>query len=124
MNRYKDYYTEEQTKKAFELGAPIGVLYTKDDYQQKIPTYSNKGEFVNYNYFVPTTEEMIGWLEAQGILVLPEPSQDKFYGTYSLKREDGYWFNRIFLKGLYPSRKEATLVAIDAALDYLKENKK
>lgn len=120
MNKYKIPCTEEQTKKALELGYPVEVLYDKVDYQQKVPTISIKGEYLTWDYFIPTAEEIIGWLEEQGVLVLVEPSQDKFYGAYSLKREDGCWLNRVFLDGLYASRREAILATIDAVLDYLK----
>lgn len=118
MELYTIYCTEEQTKKALKLGAPI------ETYKPIIINSKAGGSFTTPTIETVTAEQMIGWLEEQGILVLIDPSQDKFFGTYCLKREDGYWLNRIFLEGLYSSRKEATLSAIDAALEYLSGNKK
>lgn len=117
ISDYTIYCTEEQTKRAMNLGANMKFLNCDETKEYK--------HFYRHHiaFAFPTAEQIVGWLEKQGILVLTEPSQDKFYGTYSLKREDGYWFNRIFLEGLYPSRKEATLAAIDAALKYLENVK-
>lgn len=118
MELYTIYCTEEQTKKALKLGAPI------ETYKPLIINSKAGGSFTTPTIETVTAEQMIGWLEEQGILVLIDPSQDKFYGTYCLKREDGSWFNRIFLEGLYPSRKEAVIATIDAVLEHLKEKKK
>lgn len=100
MNRYTIYCTREQTKKAFELGAPI-------DHWGHIS-----------NLIAPTAEQMIGWLDEKGI-------------TIEMAKCEIYWFARAysdentnFNKGRFNSRKEAMFAAIDAALDYLMENKK
>lgn len=118
MSDYSLYCTEAQTRKAFALGAPIEVLYTKDDYQQKIPTIRIKDKFVNYDYFVPTAEQMLGWLEEQEIHIIVVRSDDGFDVTYY------YVLNERYGDYNYTSRKEATLAAIDAALKYLTNNKK
>lgn len=105
MNKYTIRCTEEQTRKALELGAPLQtMIYRFKDYSKDLFVEEGK------DYFIPTTDQMIGWLEEQGILVLVEPSQNKFYGAYSLKREDGCWLNRIFLDGLYASLQNITSV--------------
>ena len=83
MNRYTIYCTEEQTKKALELGAPLNCCYHNDDFQNTIKIGS-----LHY-VEIPTAEQMLGWLEDN-----------------------------------YESRKEATLAAIDAALEYLINNRK
>lgn len=104
MNTMQDYTihcTESQTKKALKLGAPleyklIGIVKP------------------------PTAEQMIGWLET------------KIDNIDPVKREDGTWrylfyptkSSHTIYGGNFSSRKEATLAAIDAALDYLIKNKK
>ncbi len=95
MNRYTLYCTEEQTKKAFELGAPIKYKDTLDNRE--------RGKFET-----PTAEQMIGWLEEQGF------NFEEARNYTALEHDD------IGTIGIYErSRKEATLAAIDAALEYL-----
>lgn len=120
MGLYAIYCTEEQTKKALELGAPIEVLYTKADYQQKRPTISIKGEFVDYAYFVPTAEEMIGWLENQGLYFSIECIGNYVYEVWTKDTDKIV----IIINSCVHTRKEATLSAIDAALEHLNENQK
>lgn len=101
---YTIYCTTEQTKKALELGAPI----------EEFNVSSIKGQ-KSYNY--PTAEQMIGWLEEQEDIDLISICKSSF----------GDWDYFIFSKTaeiavharVYDSRKEATLAAIDAALEYL-----
>lgn len=102
MNRYTIYCTEEQTKKALELGAPIDSRWI--------------GEEPN-----PTAEQMIGWLEEQevGCFVYKKPD----HPFSAIVRVGGVKEQMIWAK-CYSSRKEATLSAIDSALDYLIKNKK
>lgn len=110
MNRYEIRCTPEQTKKALELGAPIETLQYDSTIVKTVITF--KGFAI-----IPTAEQMIGWLEEQGILTETAAGMTKWYGyAHNGKR----YINR---EG-YSSRKEATLAAIDAALDYLdKQNK-
>lgn len=113
MNKHTIYCTEEQTRKALELGAPIDIQYNKIDCQQIVPILSIKKESVLYNYFIPTAEEMLGWLAEKKIEI------------DIIKGNDSYGFNlyfgQKFTKSLivYNTRKEVILAAIDAALDYL-----
>lgn len=114
MSDYSIYCTEEQTKKALELGAPINLrwLYESIPFRKEIN--------IEYGHYaeIPTAEEMVGWLEDQGINEL-----------HLVHVKDG-WMTCIFLKNdiipdefTYKSRKEAILAAIDAALGYLIKNK-
>lgn len=104
MNRYVIYCTEEQTKKAFELGAPIKMTLLEGNQLQPIQ---------------PTAEQMLGWLEEQeGItnIVIAKPSKWVFL-----------IYNEIYYHSTgegFNSRKEATLAAINGALEYLTNNKK
>lgn len=122
MNRYTIPCTEEQTKKALELGAPLYRLYGTG--------FSDYSDYIDMliisdteTYAIPTAEEMVGWLEKQKIFVYIEPCFDiscswhiasKGYNKY------GYVSDTKVCK----TRKEATLAAIDAALEYLLNNKK
>lgn len=107
MKEYTIYCTPSQTKKALELGAPIisipfGAYFcTPDNY------------FI-YNDFAieePTTEQMINWLEKKGFYFRLDTS------GCSVEID----FNCIIEKVNVP-RKEATLAAIDVALEYLTNN--
>ena len=116
MKRYTIYCTPEQTNKAKELGAPIEVLYTKDDYQQRNPTISIKGEFIKFDYFVPTAEQIIGWLEEHDEIIAIETTQLQGFWTGFVETTN---YKDAISKIGYTSRKEATLAAIDAALECL-----
>lgn len=106
MNRYKIYCTPEQTQKALKLGAPI-----------KIECFSTATED-HWHEVIPTAEEMIGWLEEQGILV-----DVHFYcisWDIGVRTKTGYI---VAQKLAIDSRKEAEIAAIDAALEYLTKQK-
>lgn len=113
MEEFTIHCTEEQTKKAMELGAPI-----EEDYRhwQDI-MFEEKCVRTERQLVPPTAEQMIGWLEDKGI-------------TVKIVKCDIRWFarpcsckNTDFNKDGYCSRKEATLAAIDSALDYLIQKK-
>lgn len=111
MEKISDYTitcTEEQTKKALNLGAPIEYKKFKYHYRGLL---CEKDELI-----IPTAEQMIGWLE----------EQEGFSNICVLKTMEGNYYGRCYCNGntllhqIFPSRKEATLAAIDAALEYYK----
>ena len=104
MDKFAIHCTEEQTKKALELGAPITT--SNDRFDEHVSPICKEGEQWLYA-IIPTAEEMIGWLEEQGILVGIN------HCDYEI--EVGTFFIHCRKKG----RVEATLAAIDAALEYL-----
>lgn len=111
MNSYKIPCTEEQTKKALNLGVPI----------KKISHYYNGEEFYSNDktYLIPTAEEMIGWLEEQDVYI-NVCWEDCIYYVQIRSVDKGY----IGIGDtIYTSRKEATIAAIDVALEYLTNNK-
>lgn len=145
ISDYTIYCTPEQTKKAFELGAPIRNFITKEEskrlvdkarLENRIEEYEN--ELAKYHqtiigdmvYCYPTAEQMISWLEEQGMLIdvsfigtdKPKMQGDKIfiYHVFDLNE----WKELIPFSRIYSSRKEATLASIDAALEYLSNNKK
>lgn len=109
MNIYSIFCTEEQTKKAIALGAPIEEANSINEPKHWVA-------IDNTTYKVPSAEQMIGWLEQN-----PRISDIDIYRSGST-----YWSfyvtkfcGIIESKKEYLSRKEATLAAIDAALEYL-----
>lgn len=122
MKRYEILCTPEQTKKALELGAPIMVI--PEGYKEDAIHFKMYLDGENASIVLPTAEQMQGWLIEKGILIIIEPSAKEFYSSYSVRRNDGMWRNRVFNDGYFSTRKEATLAAIDAALEYLSNNKK
>lgn len=132
MNRFTIYCTPEQTKKVIELGAPIKIvcpytkINTKFDERVVVLSHSIVDNTNRTTYTLaetPTAEQIICWLEEQKIFVHIAPCVDiccnwhiasKGYNKY------GYTSDIKVCK----TRKEATLAAIDAALDYLIKNKK
>lgn len=115
MNRYSLYCTPEQTRKALELGAPI---YVYDEINSKsideLDVYLDDKTKLNNGLYAetPTAEQMLGWLEEQGF----EFETGKCYATVNDKDKG--------CLGMYSgTRKDASLEAIDAALEYLATKK-
>lgn len=104
MNQYTIYCTEEQTKKALELGAPI--------------THNGLD---NTPLKIPTAEQMLGWLEAETTIDRVNVSKgidDKFHW--------GVYLSYKMINGSFEgckTRKEATIAAINSALEYLTNQK-
>lgn len=128
MPDYTLYCTEEQTKKALELGAPI--YYHKNAYVGNSTPHFYIGEYGNHEngwilYLIPTAEQMIGWLEdnIRGVITI---SKNWHQGCMKFDWVIFDDFETIIEGSIvfYNSRKEATISAIDAALEYLFVNKK
>ena len=119
MDEYTIYCTEEQTRKALELGAPIEhakVVDTINGNSTRIP--EENGEF----YLIPTAEQMIGWLESNPqihhITVWKECVRWDYTFCY---KQDG--IVKRFDIGSSGNRLEATIAAIDAALEFIQNLK-
>lgn len=100
MKEYTIYCTPGQTKRAFRLGAPIAVNAITDE-----------------PMLIYTAEQMIGWLEGNGILdiVISRNMSPTTFG-YTV------WFTCNSFeqeRHQFDTRQDATLAAIDIALDYL-----
>ena len=106
MDNFTLHCTEEQTKKALELGAPI-------EYANIVDIRAKR--FVNSDtgvYKIPTAEEMIGWLRSKGFRF----SIEELSATIVAYRASyGYWYKC----GQSSNPKGATFNVIDAALEYL-----
>lgn len=145
MEQYSIYCTKEQTKLALELGAPIDELDNEVALQDRmslgvgIPSfgrfddYANEDEYphitiidvedVRYAYYIPTAEEMLGWLETQGIKININYSAFEDSLKFKIHKAEDFEYE-ISWGYHYTSRKEVTLAAIDAALDYLGSHQK
>lgn len=125
IDDYTIHCTETQTKKAFELGAslntpPVIHMDNKKNKENHFVHCMKGNPVVESGYrIVPTGEQMIGWLEDQEcikeISVYCDVTGSNWYfdgyknnGDHAFASRDSYY-----------SRKEATLAAIDAALEYL-----
>lgn len=140
MKTISDYTincTEEQTKKALKLGAPLEIYseeYDNSNIKDNEFYITNDIIFMNNEnicrneefdlvciigekpnrkaYFVPTAEQMRVWLESQGFYFRTNTIGSSVEINFVCIYED----NSI----CYP---EGILAAIDAALDYLKNKK-
>lgn len=114
MDEFTIQCTEEQTRRALELGAPIEYACIKDivlgRYIEGISVSNNEA------YKIPTSEQMIGWLRSKNIL-------------FHFDDETNYWSIGDANNDLTPLRwygysDNKELDAIDAALEYLENNRK
>lgn len=141
MENYTIYCTPEQTVKALKLGAPLAI-YSEEHNNNNINECYITNDIIFMNnenicrneefdlvciigekpnrkaYFVPTAEQMIGWLYEQGIAI-----DIHTYFCVGNSKIHHYQFTvtdstRVF-NGEHSSRKETILYAIDIALDYL-----
>lgn len=124
ISDYTIYCTSEQTKKALELGASITKEQSSLEMYQCVRT-DEKDSITGQPVWLipPTAEQMIGWLEVQG-LTFEVIMACKKIAYFTLWRIDDKGAHPIIGRSDsdYPSRKEATLKAIDLALDYLNNN--
>lgn len=121
MNKYTINCTEEQTRKALELGAPI-------EFEQTIVHDWSTGKPVPYPDIATdedgepvliksTAEQMIGWLRAKGFKFILSDDIDCNEGN-------NWWIGingELITQGCNENKE---LAAIDAALEYLTKNKK
>lgn len=143
MNKYTIYCTEEQVRKAMELGAPIQELDNEVAIEDRshigfgLPAYGsfddylNKEEYpdvtiievddVRYAYMIPTAEQMVNWLEEQGISIVSRRLFTEWGFMLEQLHEAGELNPHIGSNNIYLSHREATLAAIDAALEYMSE---
>ena len=112
MDKFTQYCTTEQTKAALLLNAPIESEEWNRNYP--LPRYWFGDEKTMRCYHIPTMEQMLGWLEQQGILVSVHYSIDGYCTVCATKG-----FDRIYESG-YMSKGQALLCCIDRSLEYLK----
>lgn len=116
ISDYTIYCTKSQTKKALELGASLNIDYHSNDFENSV-------KIRNLCYAkIPTAEQLIGYIEAQ--LCIDHIRIFRYNNGWD-------WSYTIYLSNNetieichFNSRKEATLAAIDAALEYLSNKNK
>lgn len=125
MDDYTIYCTKKQIKQAFALGAPLEFFDMFKYEENSLPKFVRKNIFdIEEFCYCPTAEQMIGWLEEQlkGAIAI-----DKcfYYGHREWIWNISDDYENIIDTNIvvHPSRKKATLAAIDAALEYLTNNK-
>lgn len=132
MNKYTIYCTSQQTKKALKLGAPISTVKSRRTKDTVISDDVIEYDDATFTYIdCPTAEQMIGWLEEQGIHIKIDCEGSLNYVVqlqFIHSPKDLDVINKSY-KGIighrgFPSRKEATLAAINTALEYLTNSKK
>lgn len=121
LQDYTIYCTKEQTKKALELDAPIERGHESSRYYNiGVPVFYDENDTIcrvsNSVIFIPTAEQMIGWLGEKDIHF----DFEYITMTCCMVQCDG----KYLCNPITGSREEVTLKAIDAALDYLTQNKK
>lgn len=119
ISDYTIYCTLEQTKKALELGAPIE---TRFDYDENNPIPFSKECVISFMEYakIPTAEEMIGWLEEQGIMININYQLDGYCLISVMTEKEA--IKTIIDGSIY--RKTAIITAIDIALEYLNNKSK
>lgn len=128
MHDYSIYCTESQTKKALELGAPIKrALLPSTWFEEVNPKRCHIDVPENPNgctLAIPTADQMIGWLRTKGCTpyVYPARRDGRFVLSarllIKLDAGDSDSFHG------FGEDYSIILAAIDAALEYLTNNKK
>lgn len=119
INDYTIYCTKEQTHKALELGTSLQEHpFCASIIKANEKMFSNLICINEKYYALPTAEQMIGWLESQGCVV-------EYCRLYRGNPLWAIFVNEVQVVGkYYESRTAAIYAAIDAALEYLIQNKK
>lgn len=116
MEQYKIKCEEEQAYKALKLGAHLRIFSNRGQISDET---AKKWDMFNVGivtYRLPSAEEMIGWIESNTHItqILIDGMEGTWgYRIYKVTTSDALEAN------CYKTRKEATIAAIDAALDYL-----
>jgi len=119
MKQYTNYCTQEQTQKAYKLGAPLHVFECENKISKE--AFIETGRIVeledNKLGDIPTTQQMIGWLRK-------EKDIDICIGNTSLDYRFNVWHRYELIKEIFANRYDynmGELAAIHAALDYLEK---
>lgn len=116
MEKFTIYCTEEQTRKALELGAPIEPTFCEHGLVEQVLLENPNTPYVKSYYDIPTAEQMLEWLRSKGLRFKIAEYVNITYWQYQIKLS--------FKCGSELCYKDAVLSLIDAALDYLVNNRK
>lgn len=124
MNDYTCHCTEEQTRRAYKLGAPIRKITNIFNVDNGEQFYRDNLLYVCMGDFccvIPTTQQMIGWLREKGFWIYVKRYWQ--YNTfYACIEKQG--LVRIECTDDFEKPEQAERAAIDAALDYLEKGGK
>lgn len=115
MNRYSIYCTPYQTKRAYKLRAQIVNVSNCG-----IPSNAPFFEINGCDFYIPTAEQMCGWLREKGFVAhaFASDMKVKYHGEVDII-EDG--LSGAIFGDDFDTYEQAILAAIDAALDYLEK---
>lgn len=131
ISDYTIYCTPAQTRRAIELGVPIEKLVNHPIDKEICDKYHFLViDGICYNN--PTAEQMMGWLRKEHKIhtrIDCEGSENYVVQLQFINSSKDIDVENCSYKGIighkgYPSEPEAILAAIDAALEYLINNKK
>jgi len=125
MKQYTNYCTEKQTKRAYKLGAPIHIFECENKISKE--AFIETGRIVeledNKLGDIPTTQQMLGWLETKGMYIeiiiafTDDDAKNRWTRSFTLFDESSQIGEGIIYMSVY----EAELEAIDEALDSLEK---
>lgn len=121
FENYKLYCDVTQAKKALGLGAELTQLPYQNDDSDIVHTFMDNGVL----YRLPTYEQMIEWIESRMEILFIDvfiKKSDFALGKWRYIVYDG-WGDSISSDEYYFKREFATREAINAALDYLENNR-
>lgn len=134
MKALSDYTircTSEQACKAMNLGVILDICNWRYVDTPLCTTITNNGELIGH-FMLPTAEQMLGWLRQEHNIharIDCEGSENYVVQLQFINSRKDINIENPNYKGIighkgYPSAPEATLAAIDVALEYLSKNKK
>jgi len=122
MKNYTNYCTEEQTKRAYKLGAPIRTFecdnkIARESFIKRFDAIELEGIVMGD---IPTTQQMIGWLREEKKINITIRNFGNSY-RYSVSTFINGMDVSIYFENNYMGYKQAELEAIDVALNYLEK---
>lgn len=121
MQDYTVYCTEEHTRRAYALGAPLETSDRLCGWTQHsiIIMEHNDPVFVR----IPTTQQMIGWLREKSIIILPFWKTGIQYAIFVICNM-GNDIDYIDETEMPYKEQQAELAAIDVAMNYIEKGGK
>lgn len=123
MEKYTFFCTPEQTKVSYGLGAPIDTKLTKSNGYACV-VIDDAG--INVFGKIPTLEQMCGWLAYENGIVLEISAAIENNKTFNYKwiLNNSHQPDDVMTDTeTYDSFEDAIVAGIDAALEYLTNNK-
>lgn len=120
MQDYELRCTAEQTRRAYELGAPLEEQCIGNNNVDLDSISVSNGYGGSIYLIIPTTQQMMGWLREQGVNAYAAFEGVNMYLPICFVGDSVYQED-IAQYLIYKKPEQAELAAIDAALDYLEK---